>query len=299
MLRLFDSIRRAAPLNAPVIIQGPTGSGKELVAQALHALSGRRGSVVAVNVGAIPEALAEGELFGVARGAYTGAVRDRRGLIEAANGGTLFLDEGAELSIQMQIRLLRALEYGTFRPVGCSTDRHVNVRLVVSVQESVSELVGSKRWREDFFYRVTGLVLSVPALIDRPTDISLLVDHWLEHLGLAPLAGLGCQELAAYEWPGNIRELQRAVERAVFEVRDRPVAARDILEAALLSAASAGRKREPVPSAHLRDIEKDHIQAVLRDAGYNTKQAAIRLGIPLRQLYRRFKTLGITPPRRR
>jgi DNA-binding NtrC family response regulator len=135
MLRLFDAIRRAAPLEAPVIVQGPTGTGKELVAQALHALSGRRGPCVPVNVGTIPEQLAESELFGTVRGAYTGAVSERIGLIESAQGGTLFLDEAAELSMATQIRLLRVLESGVVRPVGGTAGRHVAFRLVLCVQQ--------------------------------------------------------------------------------------------------------------------------------------------------------------------
>ncbi len=299
MLRLYEGIRRAAPLDVPVLVQGPTGSGKELVAQALHALSGRRGSLVPVNVGTIPEQLAESELFGSVRGAYTGAVAERMGLIESARDGTLFLDEATELSLATQVRLLRVLETGAVRPVGGTAARQVEFRLVLCVQQPVWELVAAKRWREDFYYRVAGVALTLSSLEERSTDIALLADHWLERLGRAPLAAGEAEVLMRRSWPGNVRELRRAVERAAFAAGSEPVGGREILDAADSLSPRAGSSPVVDPEASLTVIERRHIERVLRECGNRTETAARVLGLSLGQLYRKYRALGIVPPRGR
>jgi DNA-binding NtrC family response regulator len=299
MLQLYDDIQHAAPLNVPIVIQGPTGAGKELVAQALHALSGRRGAIIPVNVGAIPDAIAESELFGVVQGAYTGASRSRGGLIDAAEGGTLYLDEAAELSPTTQVRLLRVMETGAVRPVGSSQDHYVSLRLVLSIQCPADQLLDSSRWRRDFYYRAAGVVLVVPSLIERGSDIGLLVNHWLAGLGHAPLDPECTTEiLGVYEWPGNVRELRRAVERAVFTARDGLTSPQGILRAAIAVNAPMRIEREP-STRSLEDVNRRHIEAVLVAAHFNTRAAAAVLGLSVSQLYRRFQALGIKPPRSR
>jgi DNA-binding NtrC family response regulator len=299
MLRLYDEIRRAAPLDLPIVVEGPTGSGKELVARALHALSGRRGALVPVNVGTIPEQLAESELFGSVRGAYTGAVASRAGLIEAALHGILFLDEAGDLSHSTQVRLLRALESGEIRPVGGSATRRIEFGLVLSVQRPVREMIAARRWREDFYYRVAGIVLRVPPLDERRSDIRLLVNHWLVQLGRPTISDSDAGELASRAWPGNVRELRRAVERAVFLAATNHLGASQILEAAECLDPRAIESHGLPTTPPLSAVDRDHIEAVLRETSFNTKAAAELLGLSIGQLYRRFRALGITPPRQR
>ena len=298
MVHLFEAIRRAATLEAPVIVEGPTGSGKELVAQALHALSGRRGPLLPINVGTIPEQLAESELFGSVRGAFTGAVTERLGLIAGAADGTLFLDEAAELSETTQIRLLRVLESGLVRPVGGVAGRQVDFRLVLCVQQPAIDLLAAKRWRGDFGYRVAGVSVVVPALRDRPTDVILLVNHWLRLLGHPSLAGGGIDRLSARPWPGHVRELRRAVERAVYLAGREPVTL-DLIAEAADSLRPRERPVKAVSASSLAAIEREHIERVLRDCDYRTTAAARLLGLSVGQLYRKYRTLGIEPPRAR
>lgn len=294
MLALFDRIRRAAHESLPVLIVGETGTGKELVAQALHKLSGTRGSLVTLNVAVLSDHLAEAELFGTVRGAFTGAV-DRPGLIEASSGGTLFLDEASELSLAIQARLLRALEYQTVRRVGARHEQQVRFRLLLSLQYPATELVARGVWRDDFCYRVNGIVLHMPPLRDRLEDVPHLVNHTLGRLGRAPIPTGELGGLYRHPWPGNVRELIRVVERAVFAAGDVPVTGWHLdveLEANTAGMPSPG-SRVNQPSA-----ERGYIEGVLREAG-NTKAAALALDLTIHQLYRRFKALGIIPPRRR
>jgi DNA-binding NtrC family response regulator len=298
MIRLVQLTERAAPLNAPVLIQGPTGSGKELVANLLHEASGRAGAIVAVNVAELAEQLVESELFGSVRGAFTGSIADRRGLIDEAGGGTLYLDEASELTPGIQIKLLRVLESGVIRPVGGSKGRRVDFRLVVSTQQPAAQLAASGRWRSDFYFRVAGLVLEVPPLRQRASDIPLLVDHFLDGLGCAPIAPELAQELRQHSWPGNVRELKRTVEQAAFVAEGGPISRAGLRQSisalprtsSLLSTAS-GRS--------LKEVERSHIEAVLTEEGFNTERAAAVLEISVHQLYRRFLRLGIVPPRQR
>lgn len=298
MLRLFDDIKRAAPLDMPILIQGPTGSGKELVAQALHVLSRRPGPLVAVNVGAIPEQLAESELFGSTRGAYTGAVADRKGLVAAASGGTLYLDEASDLASAAQLRLLRVLETGRVRALGAFRDQPVDFRLLLSTQRPAGEQVGAGHWRPDFYYRVAGLTLQVPPLVERTTDIPLLIDRFLALLGRPPL-GLTETHQLQHTWPGNVRELRRVVERAAFAAGESAVTTRHLREAiqGLPSGAESVKGSDGVQKS-LRDLERTHIVNTLRESGGDARLAASILGLSRSQLYRRMQTLDIRPPHR-
>lgn len=301
ILRLLDLIRRAATLEMPVLIQGPTGSGKELVAERLHACSGRMGRLVALNVASLPDALAESELFGSSRGAFTDAKQDRTGLIAEAAGGTLFLDEAAELSNSLQAKLLRVLETGAIRPLGGTRDRQVSFRLVLSTQQPVGLLVKDGRWRSDFYYRVAGISLEVPGLAEHASDIPLLLDHFLGRMGRPPLSLGDAGVLAAYPWHGNVRELRRAVERAAFVAGERAVTLQDVEDAvaALDVPRPAAQRERRLHARSLRDLEREHITAVLQETGNDATLAAEILGLSRSQVYRRMQELGIRPTGRR
>ena len=300
MERLRSDLERAAALDLSVLLQGPTGSGKELAAELVHDLSARKGPLVPVNVASLPELLAEGELFGVRRGAYTGAVSDRAGLIERAAGGTLYLDETGDLSRSLQAKLLRVLDHGMVRRLGAGFDTPVDFRLVLSVQHPAHELVDNGRWRSDFFYRVASIVVDVPALRERATDIPLLVNHFLGLMGRGPLARGRLEPLLSLEWEGNVRQLRRVVERAVFVAGAEPVTPDQILTAARSFRQGCTIAPPGTPQNRtLRDAERDHIAVVLRETGFDTTAAAAILGLSRSQLYRRMEAAGIQPPTRR
>lgn len=305
-------VQQAAQLEATVLIEGETGTGKEVIAQALHALSGRRGPLIAVNVADLSRELAEAELFGVVRGAYTGAT-DRPGRLELAHEGTLFLDEAGDLPRGVQARLLRVLETGRFSRVGDPRERGARFRLILAVQQSPGRLLAEQRWRRDFLFRVGRLHLALPPLSARGRDVLFLANHFLARLGAGPLPLEAHAELLEHLWPGNVRELATAVERAVFLAGTRPVAARDIVAAArsLLGGASATPDERVVRrrTAQLRgqageraDVvraaERAHLEALLQRHAFQVGRAAQTLGISKAYLYRRLRTLGISLPTR-
>jgi DNA-binding NtrC family response regulator len=295
MLALFEDIRHAAPHHAPLLIEGPTGSGKELVARAAHELSGRRGALVAVNLSEIAEQLIESELYGVVRGAYTGAVADRRGLIEAAANGTLFLDEAGDLPLPVQSKLLRVLETERVRRLGGTAECPTSFRLVVSVQRPAAELVTAGRWRSDFFYRVAGLRLNVPALAERRSDLPLLANHFARGLGAPALADDDLDALQAHHWPGNVRELRRVLERAHYAARGRPLRGEDLCSA--IDVVEPARPPVTRPDQTLREslaeAERQHIEQVLARTGGDWRAATAVLGISKSTFYRRLDALGL------
>lgn len=228
MLEVSRRIRRVAPLDTAVLIEGPTGSGKEVVAAALHRLSSRRNKpFVAINCAAIPEALLEAELFGHTRGAFTGAVQGRTGRIEAADGGTLFLDEIGEMPLGLQAKLLRFVESGELQRVGDNETVKVDVRIISATHQRLRHLSRSGGFRADLYYRVAVFLIRTPALSERLEDLPLLVDHFLEKMGLdKPVKHLdesAMTLLCAHPWPGNVRELQHVLERASILAGDEPV----------------------------------------------------------------------------
>jgi DNA-binding NtrC family response regulator len=293
---LRDQIGRAAAIDAPVVIEGETGVGKELVAQALHRRRGVAGQLVPINVTTLAEQLVDAALFGSVRGAYTGADRDRRGLIDEAAGGTLFLDEAADLPRLVQAKLLRTLDSGEIRSVGSTAVRHVRFRLVVSIQEPVAVLVQNGRWRDDFRYRVSAVVLRVPPLRERPGDIPELTAHFLESLGHPSLPPRSLIGLAQHTWPGNVRQLRRLVERVTF-LRGRSLGADDLLAAADDMHAAADRASHPIrpePVLTIAESEARHIAAVLESTDYDTGMAAKLLGLSRSGLYKKMTRLGVS-----
>jgi DNA-binding NtrC family response regulator len=235
MLELSRRIRLVAPRSTPVLIEGPTGSGKELVAAALHRLSSRsRKPFVAINCAAIPEALLEAELFGHTRGAFTGAVQGRVGRIEAADGGTLFLDEIGEMPLALQSKLLRFVESGELQRVGDNETAKVDVRILAATHQPLSRHAQDGKFRADLYYRLAVFLIRTPALADHIEDLSSLVDHFLERMGReqpAKRIDAGARaKLNAHAWPGNVRELEHVIERAVILAGEEPVVSADEID---------------------------------------------------------------------
>ena len=228
MIEVSRRVRLVAPRTTPVLIEGPTGSGKELVAEALHRLSPRSHKpFIAINCAAIPDALLEAELFGHTRGAFTGAVQGRMGRIEAAAGGTLFLDEIGELPFGLQSKLLRFVECGELQRVGDNESVKVDVRIVAATHRPLAQQTQTGAFRSDLYYRLAVFLIRTPALIDHAQDLPLLVEHFLEKLGrempVKRLAAGVMAKLAAHDWPGNVRELEHVLERGVILAGDEPV----------------------------------------------------------------------------
>jgi two-component system response regulator HydG len=300
MRRLRALIEQVAPATTPVLITGETGTGKELVASAVHA-GGTRADrpFVAVNCAALPEPLLESELFGHARGAFTGASQARRGLFVEAHEGTLLLDEVGDLPGPLQGKLLRVLQSGEVRAVGTETPRTVDVRCIAATHKDLTELVDKGLFREDLFFRLDVLRVPVPALRERTEDIPLLVEHFLrqslERSPRSALAGFepeAMDHLATFGWPGNVRQLENLIERLVVTAAT-PLARLPDVKAAL------GPVREVDPIAPLlrsqptlQELEDKYIEAILRKVGGSKAKAADILGIDLSTLYRREKQRG-------
>ena len=300
MRQLRALIDRVAGASSSVLISGETGTGKELVALALHADSARADKpFVAVNCAALPEQLLESELFGHARGAFTGALQSRRGLFVEADEGTLFLDEIGDLPLPLQGKLLRVLQSGEVRPVGSETSRRVDVRCVAATHKDLGSLVSKELFREDLFFRLDVLRIPVPALRERPEDIPMLVDHFLrKSLGGASrsvLAGFEPEALdflTACDWPGNVRQLENLIERLVVTAST-PLARLAEVQQAL------GPVRDSDPIApllqrplRLDELESRYIAAILKRVGGSKLKAAEILGVDPSTLYRREKPRG-------
>jgi len=298
MRKLVDLARRLAKVDSTVLITGESGSGKERIARLVHEEATRvAGPFVAVNCGAIAETLLESELFGHARGAFTGATQDRPGLFEAANSGTLLLDEVGEVSPGMQVKLLRAIQEREVRRVGENKSRRVDVRIVAATNRDLAEGVASGAFRQDLYYRLKVVELHVPPLRERRDDVLplarvLLADAALRMKrkisGLAPGAA---DQLLRYPWPGNVRELENAMERAVALAAGTRVELEDLSEEirqALPRPAAPGKAVRP-----LEEVEKEHILAALAVNGGNQTHAAQQLGIGAATLYRRLKSYGM------
>jgi two-component system response regulator PilR (NtrC family) len=284
-----------------VHIFGESGTGKELVAQLIHESSARReGPFVPVNCGAIPGELMESELFGHKRGSFTGAVADKKGLVQTAEGGTLFLDEVADLPLHMQVKLLRLIQEKTVRPVGEAREMPVDVRILSATHRKLADLVAEGKFREDLFYRVNVIELRVPSLRERSEDIAVLADAILNRLARrmkidAPtLAPEAVEALKSYQFPGNVRELENILERAITLSAGGVIGLNDIQLRATPVAAPAGAPQGPGPlGEQLEDIEREAIVKALEQTRYNKTAAAKLLGMSFRALRYRVKKLGL------
>jgi two-component system, NtrC family, response regulator HydG len=303
MARLLDTVAQVAPSEATVLITGESGTGKEMIAGAIHFNSRRReGAFVKINCAAITETLLESELFGHEKGAFTGADRRKEGKFRQADGGTIFLDEVSEMSLAMQVKLLRVLQEREITRVGGDEAIKVDVRVIAATNRDLAEEIGAGRFREDLFYRLNVVTLLAPPLRERPEDIPILAQHFLAHFAQKnhkPIKGFSPQamdRLVRYPWPGNVRELMNAVERGVVLSRS------DYLEETELSLvmstgpvdildddSSRGEKR----SSSLDEVEKDAIISTLEDAGGNKSEAARRLGVTRRTLHLKLKKYGL------
>jgi two-component system, NtrC family, response regulator PilR len=306
MQHLREMIARVARSQAPVHISGESGTGKELVAKLIHESGPRRdGPFVPVNCGAIPTELMESELFGHKRGSFTGAVNDKKGLIQSAEGGTLFLDEIADLPLHMQVKLLRVIQEKAVRPVGEQHEVGIDVRVLSATHKNLAQLVAEGKFREDLFYRVNVIELRVPSLRERPEDVQELAEAVLRRLGrrmkITPpmLAKDALAALEAYAFPGNVRELENILERAITLTTAGEIRASDIQlrpSPAGTTSAPAANGSAPTGGAlgdHLEDIERDAILKALEQTRYNKTAAAKVLGMSFRALRYRIKKLGI------
>ena len=287
---LVDWIEQVAQLSEPVLITGETGTGKELVARALHDAAGRPARpFVAVNCGALPDALIESELFGHQRGAFTGAITEKAGLFEEADGGTIFLDEIGDLPLPAQSRLLRCLEFGEVRRIGSTKARRVSVRVVTATNRSLPVDVGRGVFRHDLYYRLAVLCRHVPSLRERPGDLGLLAQHFLERIGDCRVRHVGVtavRRLRQYDWPGNVRELRSAIVRSVIYATSDTLSEHEV--ALALADAPPATRDGPPPSSHSTDYL--HILAAHR---WNRTESARALGVSRSTLWRRLRRAGL------
>ena len=288
---------RVAPTDSTVLLEGPTGAGKELFAQAIHQASQRRGKpFVAVNCSAFPKDLLESELFGYKKGAFTGALADKKGLLEAANGGTLFLDEIGELALEVQAKFLRVLELQQFTKLGDTRPTSVNVRLVAATNRNLKQEATEGRFRPDLYYRLSVFTIEVPPLSARAADVPALAAHFLAQFAAKlgkRLPGLDADALArlqAYPWPGNVRELRNVLERAAILAADNQPLTSDDLPAEFHYLPAT--PLSPTDRS-LRALEARHIAEVLREAAGNKTEAARQLGIGVKTLYRKLEEYGL------
>ncbi|MEF7615633.1 sigma 54-interacting transcriptional regulator [Aquincola sp. MAHUQ-54] len=293
--QLLQQVRRIAKVDAPVLISGESGSGKELAARAIHEGSARAaGPLVTVNCGAIQPTLVQSELFGYVKGAFTGAVRDKRGFIEAANGGTIFLDEIGDLPLDMQINLLRFLQEGTVNRVGSTQPMPVDVRVIAATHINVEQAVAAGKFREDLFYRLNVLSLHVPPLRERRRDVAVLAQHFFEKFSTEKQASVkgfsqrAMRAMDAYAWPGNVRELINRVRRAMVMSDGRLITAADLG----LPESEVRKPPERLDASRMR-AEREAIQAALQQAGNNVSHAARELGVSRITLYRLMAKHGL------
>jgi len=305
MRNVYDQVRQVAETDAAVLLEGESGTGKELVANAIHANSKRRdGPFIKVNCAALPETLLEAELFGHERGAFTGALQQRKGRFELADGGSLFLDEVADLSPGTQAKLLRVLQNHEFERVGGTRTLHADVRVIAATNADLAGRVREGRFRQDVYYRLRVVPIALPPLRDRPEDVPLLVDHFVRHYAernkkeVRAVSAEVTNALAGYAWPGNVRELQNCIENMVV-MANGPTLGPELLPAEIGRTAEAGAESGFAVGLTMREIEERAIRETLGSVGGNRKRAAAILGIGLRTLHRKINAYGIERLRKR
>ena len=294
MRNIFARIEELAASSAPIFITGETGVGKDMVAKAIHCRSERsEGPFIALNCGSVSESLLESELFGHERGAFTGAIKARRGRLEMADKGTLFLDEVGEISTKMQVSLLRAIEEKSFLRLGGSHPVESDFRLISATHRDITALIKENRFREDFYYRINVITMNIPPLRERFEDLPVLADHFLKRYVLEtgkPVEGFtqkGLDLLASYHWPGNIRELRNVIERAVVIARGRMIGAEE------LTFLNPRHNPASTGAMTLKDLEINHIRAAIETCNGNVIRASRQLGIDRSTLMRKMKRYNL------
>jgi two-component system nitrogen regulation response regulator NtrX len=309
MRQLREQVAMAAPTKGRVLIYGENGTGKELVARAIHSLSRRRGGpFVEVNCAAIPEELIESELFGHVRGAFTGAVADRRGKFEVADGGTIFLDEIADMSLKTQAKVLRVLQQQTMEPVGSTTRIRVDARVLAATNKDLQAEIRGGRFREDLFFRLNVIPIFVPPLRDRREDIAQLAEYFMAEFAreygrrVKSFEPGAIAVLQQYPWPGNVRELRNVIERLIIMAPGEAVSSASLSfldREAVPVAETAGAPAEPLTLHEARDrFERDLILRILAEQQGNMSRTAEVLGVERSNLYRKMKAFGVAPSRR-
>ncbi|MCB0723741.1 MAG: sigma-54-dependent Fis family transcriptional regulator [Ignavibacteriae bacterium] len=297
MQKVYEMIDSVSKADTNVLIEGQSGTGKELVARAIHRRSSRRsGPFIAINCSAIPDALMESELFGHARGAFTGATERQKGVFELAHGGTLLLDEIAEMPFNLQSKLLRVIETWEIKPLGSDRIRRTDVRLISATNQNIKKLIEEKKFREDLYYRISTVTIKLPELKERKQDIPLLATHFLgefsnetgRNFSITPSA---VEVLVGYPWKGNVRELKNTLERAAI------ISNSEVLDEKNFKFLKTGTENEDEfnidLNMELKDLEKNYIQKVLEENGWNKLQAANILGIDRKTLYNKIRLYNI------
>jgi two-component system, NtrC family, response regulator PilR len=306
MQEIFSIVQRIAPTTSTVLISGESGTGKELIARAIHYNSGRRGKFVSINCGALPENLLESELFGHERGAFTGAIREKRGLFSEADRGTIFLDEIGETSTGMQIKLLRVLQDRLVRRVGSNTETQVDVRVIAATNRDLSESIKAGTFREDLFYRINVIPIALPALRQRKEDIPLLAEHFIAKfcsnlkVPQKNISADAMRSLEKYAWPGNVRELENAIERMIALERSEVLTTKSLPEAILLGGSIPDVTFELPPEGislqdHLEAIGKIFMLKALERTGGVQTQAAELLKMSFRSFRYYAKKYDLIP----
>ena len=298
--KIYDMIHTVAETDSTVLITGNSGTGKELVARALHFQSRRKNKpFIALNCGAITENLIESELFGHKRGAFTGAISDKEGFINAADGGTLFLDEISELPLQLQVKLLRVLQEKEFTPVGATASYPVNVRFIATTNRDLKEEIEAGKFREDLYFRLNVIEINVPSLKEREEDIPLLADHFLDkyrkemNKNIKGIDNEAIRSLISYEWKGEVRELENIIERAVIFCKGEFITLQDLPPSfrpkfGVIDFSKLGSLEESV-----RRFERDYIMKALENNSFNKEKTSELLQVGLSTLYRKLKELDI------
>jgi len=299
--RVFRMVTKVAPGDATILLTGESGTGKELFARAIHANSERyKERFVSINCGALPETLLESELFGHVRGSFTGAVKDKEGLLVYADGGTFFMDEVAEMAHATQVKLLRVLEEREVVPVGDTKPKKVNVRIIAATNVDLREKVENREFRPDLFYRLNVIPIEIPPLRSRKEDIPILVAHFIQkyvksgNLPMRDFSHEAMRIMKGYNWPGNVRELENLVQRCLTLAENDSISADELPELFMHSGETSSTSVEVGEEISLHELERRHIMSILEKTGWHKKKTAQILGIDPSTLYRKLERLGLS-----